>query len=54
MAFAIFTNVLDIDENGLVTNADAAHRRAAQWIRARYDPSYRIDPPLQAWETELI
>lgn len=53
MAFAIFTNVLDINENGLVTNTDAAHRRAAQWIRARCDPSYRIDPPLQAWETEL-
>jgi hypothetical protein len=53
ITFAIFTNVLDIDENGLVTNADAAHHRAAQWIRARHDPSYRIDPPLQAWETEL-
>jgi hypothetical protein len=53
MAFAIFTNVLDINENGLVTNTDAAHRRAAQWIRARHDPSYRIDPPLQTWETEL-
>jgi hypothetical protein len=53
MAFAIFTNVLHIDDNGLVTNTDAAHHRAAQWILARYDPSYRIDPPLQAWETEL-
>jgi len=53
MAFAIFINVLDVNDKGLVTNADAAHRRAAQWIRARYDPSYRIDPPLQAWETEL-
>ncbi|WP_433376130.1 DUF7677 family protein [Dactylosporangium sp. CA-152071] len=53
MTFAIFTNVLDIDANGLVTNTDAAHHRAAQWIRARHDPSYRIDPPLQAWETEL-
>jgi len=53
MTFAIFTNVLDVDENGLVTSTDAAHHRAAQWIRARHDPSYRIDPPLQAWETEV-
>jgi hypothetical protein len=50
---AIFTNVLDIDDNGTVTNTDAAHHRAAQWIRARCDPTYQIDPPLQPWETEL-
>jgi hypothetical protein len=49
----IFTNILNIDENGTVTNTDAAHHRAAQWIRARMDPAYQIDPPLQPWETEL-
>jgi transposase len=49
----IFTNILNIDENGTVTNTDAAHRRAAQWIRASCDPTYQIDPPLQPWETEL-
>jgi hypothetical protein len=53
MTLAILINVLDIDQNGLVTNTDAAHHRAAQWIRARCDLSYRIDPPLQAWETDL-
>jgi putative transposase len=39
--------------DGTVTNTDAAHHRAAQWIRARCDPTYQIDPPLQPWETEL-
>ena len=28
---------LNIDEHGTVTNTDAAHQRAAQWIRARCD-----------------
>jgi len=56
MPIAIFTNTLNIDENNTVTNTvtntDTAHRRAAQWIRARCDPTYQIDPPLQPWETE--
>ncbi|MEV3872746.1 hypothetical protein [Streptomyces sp. NPDC049906] len=25
----------------------------AQWIRARGDRSYRVEPPFQPWETEL-
>jgi hypothetical protein len=54
MVFTIFTNVLEVDEAGQVTNADLAQQRAAQWIRHYCDPSYEIDPPFQRWETELI
>jgi hypothetical protein len=50
---ANFTNIPNIDESGTVTNTDAAHRRAAQWIQASCDPTYQMDPPLQSWETEL-
>ncbi|GGK61953.1 hypothetical protein Ppa06_60840 [Planomonospora parontospora subsp. parontospora] len=54
MVFTIFTNVLEVDENGMVTNEGDAQRRAAQWIRHHCDPSYEVDPPFQPWETELI
>jgi hypothetical protein len=52
--FAIFANVLDVDERGRVTNHAAAERRAAQWIRSYCDPSYVVEPPLAEWETELL
>ena len=53
MAFAIFTNVLEIDEEGRVTHADLAQKRAAQWIRRYCDPSYHVEPPFESWEVEL-
>ncbi|MGK5543851.1 DUF7677 family protein [Streptomyces sp. URMC 127] len=53
MVFAVFTNVLQVDENGEVTNGGDAEYRAAQWIRAYCDPAYRVEPPFAAWETEL-
>jgi hypothetical protein len=54
MVFTIFTNVLQANEAGKVTNHHLAQRRAAQWIRSYCDPSYEINPPLQDWETHLI
>ncbi|HEY7278427.1 MAG TPA: hypothetical protein VH594_20835 [Trebonia sp.] len=53
MVFTIFTNVLEIDEEGRVINADLAQERAAQWIRRYCDPSYHVEPPFEPWETEL-
>ncbi|GAA2036151.1 hypothetical protein GCM10009839_41270 [Catenulispora yoronensis] len=53
MVVTIFTNILDVDEAGLVTNADLAQDRAAQWIRRYCDPSYVVDPPFEPWEVEL-
>jgi hypothetical protein len=52
--FAIFANVLDVDDQGRVTNEGDAIYRAAQWIRRRCDPTYVVDPPFEEWETELI
>lgn len=51
--FAIYTNVLEIDENGKVTNDEQASYRAAQWIRAYCDPQYEVEPPFEQWECEL-
>jgi hypothetical protein len=51
--FAIYGNVLEVDESGHVVNEGEAMYRAAQWVRRYCDPSYRVEPPFQAWETEL-
>ena len=53
MVFTIYTNVLEIDENGQVDDGHAQYR-AAQWIRRYCDPTYVIDPPFEEWETRLI
>src|SRR5690242_10509163 len=53
MAYAIFANVIELDDNGKVTNAKHAERRAAQAIRSYVDPFYRVEPPFEAWEVAL-
>lgn len=53
LVFAIFTNVLEVDPDGKVTNQGAATRRAAQYVRTYLDPGYTEVPPFQDWETEL-
>ncbi|MEU9689425.1 DUF7677 family protein [Amycolatopsis japonica] len=51
--FAIYGNVLEVDEEGNVLNEGDAQYRAAQWIRRLCDPAYEVEPPFQPWETEL-
>lgn len=53
MAFTIFTNVLEVDQEGKVTNHQQAAHRAAEWIRGYCDPGYEEQPPFAPWETEL-
>ncbi len=50
---AIFSNVLDVDDEGRVTNAGDTERRAAQYIRQLCDPAYTVLPPFQDWELDL-
>lgn len=52
--FAVYTNVLRVDENGEVVNDGGAQYRAAQCIRTYCDPDYKVEPPFEAWETELL
>lgn len=49
--YAIFANVIELDEDGVVVNAKYAERRAAQWLRRYIHGNYEIMPPLESWET---
>ncbi|OSZ66296.1 hypothetical protein CAP40_10330 [Sphingomonas sp. IBVSS2] len=50
--FAIFANVIKLDEQGEVLNAKWAERRAAQFI-LQYVTGEEPTPPFEEWETEL-
>ncbi|AXB41519.1 DUF7677 family protein [Amycolatopsis albispora] len=54
MTFAIFANVLEIDDDGEPVNAKHAERRAAAYIY-QYMTGHlpEGEPPFQAWETAL-
>jgi hypothetical protein len=51
-AYAIFINVLEIDDEGMVLNAKYAEKRAAQSI-LQYVTGKSVEPPLEDWETCL-
>jgi hypothetical protein len=51
--FAIFANVIELDDAGNVTNAKHAEHRAAQWLRAYLEPEFVIEPALEDWEMAL-
>jgi hypothetical protein len=50
--YAIFANVLELDDNGQVLNAKHAERRAAQYI-LQYVTGRKAEPPFEQWEVEL-
>ncbi|MCR3761845.1 hypothetical protein KYB31_22990 [Clostridium felsineum] len=52
-AYAIFANVIEMDDDGNVLNAKYAEKRAAQFIRSYVDDDYIIEPPLEEWEVKL-
>ena len=52
-AYAIYANVIEIDENGIVLNAKYAEKRATQYIRSYCDQTYEAEPPFEDWEVEL-
>ena len=51
--YAIFANVLEMDENGQVVNAQYAQKRATDYLRSYCDASFTVDPPYEDWEVEL-
>lgn len=53
MCYAIFCNVIEIDDNGRVINFVYAQKRATDYIRSYMNPKYSIEPPLQDWERNL-
>lgn len=50
--YAIFANVIEIDDDCQVLNAKYAEHRAAQYILA-YITGRPVDPPFQGWEVAL-
>jgi hypothetical protein len=52
-AFAIYVNVLELDENGQVLNAKYAENRATDYIRQYCDSNFKVEPPYEDWEVEL-
>ncbi|MEM7017303.1 MAG: hypothetical protein AAF512_08180 [Pseudomonadota bacterium] len=53
MAFAIFANVLELDEQGQVLNFTHAQKRAADYLKCYCIPDYKVVPPYEEWETSL-
>ena len=51
--FAIYVNVIELDENGQVLNAKYAEKRATDYIRQYCDSSFKVEPPYEDWEVEL-
>jgi hypothetical protein len=52
-AFAIYCNVIKLDEDGTVLNAKYAEKRAVDYIRSYCDASFIVEPIYEEWETEL-
>jgi hypothetical protein len=51
--YAIFVNLLEVDQDGRVTHAKAAEHQATQFIRSYIDPSYAVLPSFEDWEIAL-
>ena len=51
--YAIFANVLELDEKGQVLNAQHAQKRATDYLRAYCDHSFKVMPPFEDWELDL-
>jgi len=53
LAFAIYANLIELDNEGNVLNAKYAEKRAVDSIRAYCDPTFVVEPPYEDWETKL-
>lgn len=53
MVFAIFANVIELDDEGNVLNFTYAQKRATDYLKGYCDSSFVVEPPLGEWEMEL-
>jgi hypothetical protein len=51
--FAIYANVIELDDDGVVVNARYAEKRATDYLRAYLDPAFAVDPPYEDWKIAL-
>lgn len=52
-AFAIYINVIELDENGNILNDEYAQKRATDYLRSYCDPNYKVLPEYEDWEVAL-
>ncbi|NTF42395.1 MULTISPECIES: hypothetical protein [Rhizobium] len=50
--FTVFTNNMELNEEGAPLNSRYCEERAAQWLRQYCDPDYVVDPPWADHEHE--
>jgi len=53
MVFAIFANVIELDDEGKVLNCRYAQKRATDYLKWYLLEDYKVDPPFEEWETQL-
>jgi hypothetical protein len=53
MVFAIFANVIELNEDGSILNFTYAQKRATDYLRFYCDLSFQVSPPYEDWELEL-
>lgn len=53
MVYAIFSNVLEIDDEGRVLNFEYAQKRATDYLKSYLDPAFKVSPEYEDWEMEL-
>lgn len=51
--FSVYTNNIEMDNDGIVLNNKHAMKRAAQYIRSSFDSGYVVVPEFEDWELEL-
>lgn len=51
--FAIFANVIELNDEGEVTNFTYAQRRATDYLKQYCNPQFKVEPPYEEWEVEL-
>lgn len=51
--YAIFANVIELDEQGKVVNFTFAQKRATDYLREYCDPGFTVTPPYEDWEVAL-
>ncbi|NLX81606.1 MAG: hypothetical protein GXZ03_08595 [Proteiniphilum sp.] len=53
MVFAIYINVLELDEEGNVLNNTYAQKRATDYLKQYCLNDYTVEPEYENWEIEL-
>lgn len=51
--FAIYANVIELDNEDQVLNAKYAEKRATDYLRSYCDPAFKVIPAYEDWELAL-